>query len=220
MWGRSYPISATGTSKTSAPTVVIDPPPAGGVQATATATIVGGAVTSVAVTNQGEGYTSAPGVSFTGGSGSGAAAASSLAGGSHGFARDSGGVITAIILPTGDPLGTCRAGAINAGGAIVGTVGIGPACHGYSRDPGGSITAVDIPSATSTIVNGINGGGTLVGSWIGPGGSQGFMKVGSTVTALSVPGSLLTCPSGINDAGTVVGWYMDATGTYHGFIYN
>jgi hypothetical protein len=72
-------ITAGGSGYTSAPTVTIAAPtgvsPAnGGITATATATIVGGAVTGITITNQGFGYTVAPNVTFTGGGGSGASA--------------------------------------------------------------------------------------------------------------------------------------------------
>jgi hypothetical protein len=71
-----------GTGYTSAPTVVITP--AGGntptVAATATATVSGGAVTSISVTDNGVGYTSAPTISFTGGGGSGAQAIAYIGG--------------------------------------------------------------------------------------------------------------------------------------------
>ncbi len=49
--------------------------------AAGTATIAGGAVTGVTVTNPGSGYTSAPAVTFSGGGGSGAAGTATIAGG-------------------------------------------------------------------------------------------------------------------------------------------
>ena len=67
-------VTAGGSGYTIAPTVVIDPPPSGGTQALASAFIFNGAVVSVAVNDQGNGYTSAPNISFTGGNGAGAAA--------------------------------------------------------------------------------------------------------------------------------------------------
>jgi hypothetical protein len=51
------------------------------VQATATATVTSGFVTSISVTNGGSGYTSAPSVEISGGGGSGALATASLSGG-------------------------------------------------------------------------------------------------------------------------------------------
>jgi hypothetical protein len=84
----SMTVTNGGTGYTSIPTVTIGAPPAGGIQATATANIVqisNGQVASVAVTSAGSGYTSAPTVTFSGGGGSGAAA-------------------TAVIVPPGAPV--------------------------------------------------------------------------------------------------------------------
>ena len=71
-------VTAGGGGYTQAPTVVIDAPPAGGTQALASAFIFNGAVVSVAVNDPGNGYTTAPNVSFTGGNGAGAAATAVL----------------------------------------------------------------------------------------------------------------------------------------------
>ena len=72
-----------------APTVSITG--GGGTGATATAVVVGGAVTSITVTAGGSGYTTAPTVSITGGGGSGAA----------GTAVVVGGVVTSITVTAG-----------------------------------------------------------------------------------------------------------------------
>lgn len=56
-----------GTGYTIAPTVTLSAPPAGGVQATATATIAGGAITGYTITNAGSGYAAAPIVTVVGG---------------------------------------------------------------------------------------------------------------------------------------------------------
>lgn len=53
-------ITAGGTLYTQSPILVIPPPPAGGVPATAIATISGGAINAVTVINQGAGYAVAP----------------------------------------------------------------------------------------------------------------------------------------------------------------
>ena len=70
----SMTITNGGTGYTSAPTVVVPVPPAGGGQGSATATIVGGIVTAITITNPGNSYVVAPTISFTGGGGSAAAA--------------------------------------------------------------------------------------------------------------------------------------------------
>lgn len=81
----SIVITNPGHSYTSAPAVTLDPPPAGGVQATAIVSITGphdfvqGLVQNPVITNPGSGYTTPPGVHFSGGGGSGASAFSNLA---------------------------------------------------------------------------------------------------------------------------------------------
>lgn len=58
--GTSPTITTGGSNYVYAPIVAFSAPPAGGVQATGFATITSGAVSSITVTNQGGGYTSAP----------------------------------------------------------------------------------------------------------------------------------------------------------------
>jgi hypothetical protein len=65
---QSITLAGTMTGYTSG-SFTIGAPPAGGVQATATYTAVGGIVTSYVITNQGSGYTSAPSVTAAGGTG-------------------------------------------------------------------------------------------------------------------------------------------------------
>jgi hypothetical protein len=57
-------ITAGGTGYLFAPQLVIDAPPAGGIQASATCTISAGAINAVTVTNQGAGYTAAPAITI------------------------------------------------------------------------------------------------------------------------------------------------------------
>ena len=71
----AFTITAGGTGYTSAPTVAITPILSSeGTGATATATVAGGAVTAITLTNAGSGYADGATVSFSGGGGSGAAA--------------------------------------------------------------------------------------------------------------------------------------------------
>jgi FtsP/CotA-like multicopper oxidase with cupredoxin domain len=72
----SIMLTNVGTGYTSAPSVGIDPPPAGGIQATATATIdvATSTVSGIHITNMGTGYVTVPAIQISGGSGSGAAA--------------------------------------------------------------------------------------------------------------------------------------------------
>lgn len=71
-------VTAGGTGFTSAPTVTIGAPGAGGIQATATATISGDAVTAITITNPGSNYSSAPTITISGGGGTGATATATV----------------------------------------------------------------------------------------------------------------------------------------------
>lgn len=53
-------ITSGGANYTRPPVLIVSPPPLGGVPATMTCTLSGGAINAVTVTNQGAGYTSAP----------------------------------------------------------------------------------------------------------------------------------------------------------------
>ena len=64
-------INSGGTGYTSVPLVTLSAPPSG-TTATATATISGGSISSIKITNFGSGYTTAPAVTISGGNGSGA----------------------------------------------------------------------------------------------------------------------------------------------------
>lgn len=55
-------ITTAGAGYSHKPILLIEPPPAGGVQATAVAAVTAGAISSVTVIDQGAGYTSAPGI--------------------------------------------------------------------------------------------------------------------------------------------------------------
>jgi hypothetical protein len=54
--------TAAGSGYTYPPLLIIDPPPVGGIQATATTTLSSGAIGTITVTNQGAGYVTAPSV--------------------------------------------------------------------------------------------------------------------------------------------------------------
>ena len=53
-------ITQGGSGYIAPPTIIIDPPPVGGIQATAVATVLGGAVTAITMVNAGAGYQSTP----------------------------------------------------------------------------------------------------------------------------------------------------------------
>lgn len=100
----SATVGAGGTGYVTAPTVTIAAPPAGGVQATATAAVTAGAVTSITITNPGSGYLSAPAITF-GGPGTGATATAvmnTLTGADWGTALVVAGVPTVYSVLTTD----------------------------------------------------------------------------------------------------------------------
>jgi hypothetical protein len=66
------------------PRVIIGPPPAGGTQATATATVTNGVVTALTLVSGGSGYTGAPSVIITEGTGGAATEGGSSFGATHG----------------------------------------------------------------------------------------------------------------------------------------
>lgn len=75
----SVAVGAGGTGYTTAPTIALTG--GGGSGATATATISGGVVTGINITNPGSGYTTAPTVALSGGSGTGATATATVSDG-------------------------------------------------------------------------------------------------------------------------------------------
>ena len=117
-------LTSGGSLYTVAPTVNISAPPAGGAQATATATIVGGFVTSLTIINQGAGYITAPTVSFTLGTGdttgSGAGAYSLVTPGALlALTRDNGGTgfsAVPVITVMGDGRTVATAASTISGG--------------------------------------------------------------------------------------------------------
>ena len=86
-------VTVGGTNYVYPPTVVIAAPPSPGVQATAYCTLTSGAVSSVTITNQGAGYTTAPFIAFVNDprdtTGSGAQAQATLTG---------AGTVTAVLV--------------------------------------------------------------------------------------------------------------------------
>lgn len=149
----NYTITA-GSNYTYAPTVLISAPPAGGVPATATATISGGAVTAITITNQGAGYTAAPTITLVNNpldtTGTGAAVVASSA-----FALAGSGSVTAITFPVN---------------------GVGyTAVPALSFSPASTTAATAIMCWTATSV-------TLAGTASNMGNGN-FCLIGSTVTA-------------------------------------
>ena len=144
------------TSTAAAPAVTVSTPDIeGGIQATVTATISGGAITAIAITSGGEGYTEAPTITITpaaGDTGTGATAEAVL----------TDGVVTAITItaagtgykaiPTvsisgGTPTTAAVLGAVTVGDSTVTALTIVNNGTGYSTAP--TITIAAPPSGTT-----------------------------------------------------------------------
>jgi len=105
---------------------------------------------------------------------------------------------------------------INDLGTVVGYSGI----YGFSYI-GGSFTALSYPSAYSTLPEGINDDGTVVGTWgDGQGNFHGFVEFGGTYTSFDYPGAQDTYLYSINGDGVIGGSYYTSTAGFANFIYN
>lgn len=169
--GTGYPDPGT--------TVTISAPPSGGTQATATATVTGGVVTGIVITNAGSGYTSPPTITFSGGAGTGAAATANMTGTVSSIQLTSGGTnyvasptvtisggggsgaaATATIAPTtGGLVQTVAMTSIGAGysdqfdGRPVQFVGGGGSgATGVMRVSNGSVSRIEVTSGGSGYV--------------------------------------------------------------------
>jgi uncharacterized repeat protein (TIGR01451 family) len=98
-------ITSGGSGYGTAPTVTIAPPAVGGTQATAVATISGGAVTGMTLTNAGSGYTSAPTVTFS----AGTTTATGTASFSSSLPSGGSGSVELLVYPTAAGTYTDRA---------------------------------------------------------------------------------------------------------------
>src|ERR1017187_9612358 len=86
-----------------------------------------------------------------------------------------------------------------------------------------SYSTFDPPGSTSTVVNGMNNAGQIVGSYRDAAGTYGFLRSadGATYTTIVVPGSEAgtTTTDAINNLGQIVGNYIDASsGFFRSYI--
>jgi phage tail sheath protein FI len=168
-------LTAAGSSYSSAPTVTLSAPQVdGGIQATATAQIVGGGVTSITLASAGAGYTSVPSVNIVpaaGDTGTGAAATAVLSGagvnsvsvGSAGSGYTTASVTFSAPQVAGGSTATGTAVLTSRG---VASIAVGTAGAGYANPPtitftggggsgatatatvsGGAITAINVTAA-------------------------------------------------------------------------
>jgi uncharacterized membrane protein len=97
--------------------------------------------------------------------------------------------------------------------------------HGFLKD-GDRYTEIADPGVPNTAAFGINNSGVIVGlsGEAGEGpygfavGSHGFVLRKGVYSPLDYPGAVSSFPLGINDLSQIVGVYVDAAGTYHGYL--
>jgi hypothetical protein len=190
-------ITAAGSGYLYPPTLLLDPPPAGGVQATAICAITAGAISSVTVINQGAGYAIAPVITIlpdprdTAGTGGTLAVNPTLAGALTVTAilcTDHGTPLTAVptLTISGGGGASCAATAVMCfTGTAFAVTGAGV---GYTSAPYAILTSGGIVPGTA---------GAVVNPAIGPGlftPRQGNMT-GAAGTTLVVGGQI------VNDGG-------------------
>lgn len=136
------------------PLIVIDPPPAGGIQATAVATISGGAITAITMVNVGAGYTASPNFwiipqtnQYQGGPAAGVAA---------GSIPPSGLVFPSNAIPGNQATGATGAqltsNALTGSGTLTG-IKIITNGSGMTSSPTLTITGMTAATATATVAN-------------------------------------------------------------------
>jgi hypothetical protein len=87
-----------------------------------------------------------------------------------------------------------------------------------------TFTTLDVPfpEATGTVVNGVNSGGQMVGSYGSVQGGRGFLDDAGVFTSIAAPSADNTDLRGINDQGQMVGSYNRRIGSevhVGGFLY-
>ena len=76
----------------------------------------------------------------------------------------------------------------------------------------------DLTGALDTIPLGINNLGDICGTAFFSDGTQlAFISVLQVVTTFAVPGATATFAYQVNDSGQIIGYYIDSTGTKHGY---
>ena len=162
-----------------------------------------------------------------------------LNGVNHGFLRDSSGAITILDAPGA---GTMSHGGtditdINTDGVMVGGIGLGnvngvvDTTHSFMLAANGTYTFFEPPGAVSSLAEGINDNGVIVGEYRDANlVRHGYIRqANGTITTFDEPnagtgsttsgtGNLGTAPRKINLSGEIVGIYSDSAGVRHAFI--
>jgi uncharacterized membrane protein len=76
-----------------------------------------------------------------------------------------------------------------------------------NAERGRTYTAIDIPGAASTLAQGINSRGDVVGLYVDGSGTHGFVARNGSFTTIDYPGAAYTDARGINARGEIVGSY-------------
>jgi hypothetical protein len=165
-----------GAGYTTAPTVTFSAPPAGGTQATGTATIDAGVVTAITITNPGAGYVTPPTITI-GAPPAGGTQATAVAD-VPGLGAD---VFAALTAGSNDFIGI---GDANLTGITAGTNGnhVGTAAQPLSPDLGplqdnGGLTPTEAPLAGSPVIDAVIGGPLPAGTQAD---QRGFLRVVGT----------------------------------------
>lgn len=112
---------------------------------------------------------------------------------------------------------------INNAGHSVGYLYFAGGYDGFLRDRKGLISPIQVPGAGSTIAQGINNRGDIVGGFglsrFDDPSLHGFLlDRNGRFTTLDAPGAIRTTAFGINDHGQIVGSFVDVSGGTHGFL--
>jgi hypothetical protein len=146
------------------------------------------------------------------------------------------------VVKTFNPAGASSSAAlgINDKGTIVGNEVTSTASPGFILVNGHTFITVNAPSGPNNVrAQGINNKGLVVGYYVGADSQlHGFMLNAKGVKTGTLTGTVIADPTipavageqgakfessvimGINDTGIAVGYYVDSTGSDHGFFYN
>ena len=105
---------------------------------------------------------------------------------------------------------------INHYNTVVGTasIGIGPQ-FGFIRWPNGTFSKVNIPGSASTVLQGRNDNGDMVGFYTAANAMHGFIIKGNTTQMVNFPGQSFTALLSINNYGSTVG-FVDTSNAQDG----
>ena len=86
------------------------------------------------------------------------------------------------------------------------------------QDVSFTFSTVDYPRVDARQgARGINDQGRIVGFYLTPAGTQGYLLQGTKFTPINYPNAITTFLWGISKSSTIVGHYQDASSNYHGF---